>query len=68
MILKIFDLTKGNRDCQIVHLCMKIGHEQVSEESKCLWAQMKISYPMHTTEISILTSCFCRASWIAINL
>ena len=53
MILKIFDLKKGNRDRVVSKSSdsslVKKEREQVKIKSMLAW--MGISYPMHTTEI-----------------
>ena len=59
MILKIFDLKKGNRDRVVSELLDSSLVEKVHEQVKTKGMQPRtgISYPMHTTEIPISTSC-----------
>ena len=55
MILKIFDLKKGNRDRVVSKSSdsslVKKEREQVKIKIKGMLAWTGISYPMHTTEI-----------------
>ena len=64
MILKIFNLKKGNRDREETSdtSFMKKEHKQVTKDQK-VWTQghqllvnIGICYPVHSTEIPILTS------------
>ena len=58
MILKIFDLKKGNKDRVVSELLDSSLVEKVHKQVKIKRnaARTGISYPMHTTEIPISTS------------